>query len=210
MSEEPSHSRCCERCGTELVSCLFCFDCSSLQPLSPSTNYFYALGIPDGFELDLTLLEEQFRQIAGELHPDFYMNSSSAEKKLSGRASTLLNQAYDNLKDSFKRATYLMRLKGKGLEWNERVLPPGFLEEMFSLQEELDTMLEKQDQPGLKRFQDLLDKRRRGLECGLIPLFRMLESVKELEVVLEQLQMKLNAERYLQSLLDRIQVEETT
>jgi hypothetical protein len=38
----------------------------------------------------------------------------------------------------------------------------------------------------------------------------MLESVKELEVVLEQLQMKLNAERYLQSLLDRIQVEETT
>ena len=138
------------------------------------------------------------------------MNSSSAEKKLSGRASTLLNQAYDNLKDSFKRATYLMRLKGKGLEWNERVLPPGFLEEMFSLQEELDAMLEKQDQPGLKRFQDLLDKRRRDLETELITLFRMLENVKELELVLEQLQMKLNAERYLQSLLDRIQVEETT
>ena len=76
--------------------------------------------------------------------------------------------------------------------------------------EELDAMLEKQDQPGLKRFQDLLDKRRRDLESGLIPLFRLLENVKELEVVLEQLQMKLNAEHYLQRLLDRIQVEETT
>ena len=103
-----------------------------------------------------------------------------------------------------------MRNMGKGLEWNERILPPGFLEEMFSLQEELDGMLEKQDQPGLKRFQELLDKRLRDLESGLIPLFKMLENMKELELVLEQLQMKLNAERYLQRLLDRIQVEETT
>ena len=44
----------------------------------------------------------------------------------------------------------------------------------------------------------------------MIPLFKMLENMKELELVLEQLQMKLNAERYLQRLLDRIQVEETT
>lgn len=159
--------------------------------------------------MDQTLLEEQFRQIACELHPDFYLNSSPAEKKLSERASTLLNQAYDNLKDPFKRATYLMRLKGKGLEWNERLLPPDFLEEMFSLQEELDEMLENQDQPSLKQFQDMLDKRRWDIESRLIPLFRMLERVEKAEVALEQLQMNLNAERYLQRLLDRIQVEKT-
>ena len=210
LSEVPSTSIYCKRCEAKLVSHLFCFECSRLQPVSASNDYFSALGIPSVYELDQTLLEERFQQIVGELHPDFYLNSSKEDQKLSERSSTILNQAFDVLKDPFKRADYLMRNMGKDFEWNERILPNGFLEEMFSLQEELDGMLEKHDQPGLKRFQYLLDKRRWDIESGLIPLFRMIENMKELELVLEQLQMKLNAERYLQRLLDRIQLEETT
>jgi len=48
------------------------------------------------------------------------------------------------------------------------------------------------------------------LESGLLPSFRMLDSVEEPETVLEKLQMDLNAERYLRRLLDRIKIEETT
>ena len=156
------------------------------------------------------LLEEKFQHIASELHPDFYLNSTPQEKRLSERASTLLNQAYDTLKDPFKRADYLMSLKCKNVKWNDRVLPPTFLQEMFTLQEELDEMLENQDQQGLLKMREVLENRFQDLESGLLPSFRMLDSVEEPETVLEKLQMDLNAERYLRRLLDRIKIEETT
>ncbi|MEC8149748.1 MAG: Fe-S protein assembly co-chaperone HscB, partial [SAR324 cluster bacterium] len=144
------------------------------------------------------------------LHPDFYLNSTSQEKRLSERASTLLNQAYDTLKDPFKRADYLMSLKCKNVKWNDRVLPPTFLQEMFTLQEELDEMLENQDQQGLLKMREVLENRFQDLESGMLPSFRTLDSVEEPETVLEKIQMDLNAERYLRRLLDRIKIEETT
>ena len=154
MSEVSSKSFSCEGCGAKLVSCLFCFDCSSLQSISEESDYFSALGISSEFDVDLNLLEEKFQHIASELHPDFYLNSTPQEKRLSERASTLLNQAYDTLKDPFKRADYLMSLKCKNVKWNDRVLPPTFLQEMFTLQEELDELLENQDQQGLLKMRE--------------------------------------------------------
>ena len=210
MSEVSSKSFSCEGCGAKLVSCLFCFDCSSLQSITEESDYFSALGISSEFDVDLNLLEEKFQHIASELHPDFYLNSTPQEKRLSERASTLLNQAYDTLKDPFKRADYLMSLKCKNVKWNDRVLPPTFLQEMFTLQEELDEMLENQDQQGLLQMREVLGNRVQELESGLLPSFRMLDSVEEPETVLEKLQMNLNAERYLRRLLDRIKIEETT
>ena len=182
----------------------------SLQSISEESDYFSALGISSEFDVDLNLLEEKFQHIASELHPDFYLNSNPQEKRLSERASTLLNQAYDTLKDPFKRADYLMSLKCKNVKWNDRVLPPTFLQEMFTLQEELDEMLENQDQQGLLKMREVLENRFKDLESGLLPSFRMLDSVEEPETVLEKLQMDLNAERYLRRLLDRIKIEETT
>ena len=90
------------------------------------------------------------------------------------------------------------------------MLPPTFLQEMFTLQEELDEMLENQDQQGLLQMREVLENRFQDLESGLRPSFRMLDSVEEPETVLEKLQMDLNAERYLRRLLDRIKIEETT
>ena len=90
------------------------------------------------------------------------------------------------------------------------MLPPTFLQEMFTLQEELDEMLENQDQQGLLKMREVLENRFQDLESGLLPSFRMLDLVEEPETVLEKLQMDLNAERYLRRLLDRIKIEETT
>ena len=103
-----------------------------------------------------------------------------------------------------------MSLKCKNVKWNDRVLPPTFLQEMFTLQEELDEILENQDQQGLLQMRELLENRFQDLESGLLPLFRMLDSMEEPETVLEKLQMDLNAERYLRRLLERIKIEETT
>ena len=78
------------------------------------------------------------------------------------------------------------------------------------LQEELDEMLENHDQQGLLQMREVLENRFQDLESGLLPSFRMLDSVEEPETVLEKLQMDLNAKRYLRRLLDRIKIEETT
>ena len=78
-----------------------------------------------------------------------------------------------------------MSLKSEKVKWNDRVLPPTFLQEMFSLQEELDEMLENQDQQGLLKMREVLENRFQDLASGLLPSFRMLDSVEEPQTVLE-------------------------
>ena len=180
-----------------------------MQPISSSNDYFSALGVKPIYELDQNLLEERFQQIVGELHPDLYMNSSKEDQRLSERASTLLNQAFEVLKDPFKRAKYLIKTKGKELEWNERVLPQGFLEEMFALQEQFDEMEENQDHEGVKQMWDMMENQRENLKLELVRSFKLLENVENSWEVIEEIQKNLNAEHYLQRLFERIPDEET-
>ena len=181
-----------------------------MQPLSSSNDYFSVLGVPPVYELDQNLLEERFQQIVGELHPDFFINSSKEDQRLSERASTILNQAFEVLKDPFKRAKYLITMRGKELEWNERVLPQGFLEEMFALQEQLDEMQENQDHEGVKQMWDMMENQRENLKFELVRSFKLLENVENSWEVIEEIQKNLNAEHYLQRLFERIPDEETS
>ena len=77
-----------------------------------SKNYFELFGLPVGYIVDTGQLAEHYRELQRVVHPDRYANASAAEKRLSVQGASLINEAYQTLKDPMLRAGYLLSLNG--------------------------------------------------------------------------------------------------
>ena len=196
--------RSCQSCGDSLVSPLFCFSCNSLQNISDDINHFEVMGLPRSFEIDSGELERLYQSLTLEMHPDFFGAAPEEQKRLSEKLSVMLNAAYSTLHEPTSRATYLLSLYVRGKNLQTDKLPEGFLQEMFFFQESLDEILESDDQSALRKMNEDLQKRSISIESNYATLFKKLETTPESTEILQQLQTKLNTERYLRRLLDRI------
>ena len=194
----------CQKCKSPLISRLFCFSCNALQPFESEIDLFEVMGISIDFEINSEELEERYRRLSLELHPDFFEAAPEEEKRLSEKASAMLNTAYNSLNETTSRAGYLLSLFAKGKNLNERTLPDWFLQEMFFLQESLDELLESSDSSALNKMNEDLRTRHKEIESYYAPLFKNFKDLPEDSDILQQLQTHLNAERYLRRLLDRI------
>ena len=89
-------------------------------------------------------LEQRYRALSRQFHPDYFYNASPAERRASLERSSYLNDAYRTLKSPAGRVEYLLKLEG--VEGSSDVKggsrggapPAGLLEEVFALNEELD------------------------------------------------------------------------
>ena len=194
----------CHKCETTLVSRLFCFSCKSLQPFSKEIDFFEMLGFPVSFDIKSAELELRYQELSLELHPDFYVSASKAEKLLSETAAAILNSAYKTLREPTLRADYLLHLLAEKQKLDERSLPEGFLAKMFFMQEKLDELLDSGNTVKLSSLRKDLQKKKRDIEADYAPLFRKYEDNPEDTVIPQQLQTHLNAERYLRRLIERI------
>jgi len=162
------------------------------------------MGLPHCFEIDSVELENRYQRLTLEMHPDFFGAAPEEQKLLSEKSSVMLNAAYSTLREPASRARYLLSLFSKGNSLQTDELPEGFLQEMFTLQESLDEMLESCDQSDLFKMNEDLQNRYASIESNYAALFKKFKTSPENTEILQQLQTQLNAERYLRRLLDRI------
>jgi len=102
-------------------------------------DYFAVFGLPRKLWLEMSLLEQKFLQLSWKLHPDNFVNASEAERELSLRRSSELNDAYRVLRDPIARVEYLLGIEGERKEGEKKQqAPPELLEEVFELNESLD------------------------------------------------------------------------
>jgi molecular chaperone HscB len=132
----------CRSCNTSVpVDEHFCPNCSRIQSLGRHGDYFAFLGLPRRLVLDAQDLDRRFRDLSRKFHPDFYYNATPAERLASLERSSYLNDAYRALKQPVSRIEHLLTIEGlpagKSDEGAAKV-PPGLLEEVFALNEELD------------------------------------------------------------------------
>jgi molecular chaperone HscB len=118
-------------------------------------DYFAVFGLPRKLWLEMSLLEQKFLQLSWKLHPDNFVNASEAERELSLRRSSELNDAYRVLRDPIARVEYLLGIEGERKEGEKKQqAPPELLEEVFELNESLDELREAKaagaDVAGLK------------------------------------------------------------
>ena len=98
-------------------------------------NYFELFNLPEKFEIDSVRLQENYRSIQKEIHPDRFATSTENEKTQSMIKSTQVNDAYQTLKSPTKRARYILSLH-KSVE--KITLPPDFLMQQMEWEEHLE------------------------------------------------------------------------
>jgi molecular chaperone HscB len=136
----------CRSCNSSVpVDEHFCPNCSRIQSLGRHGDYFSFLGLPRQLVIDAQELDKRFRDLSRKFHPDFFYNATPAERLASLERSSYLNDAYRALKQPVSRIEHLLTIEGLPLgkdEGGAAKVPPGLLEEVFALNEELDEIRE--------------------------------------------------------------------
>ena len=136
----------CRTCGAGApVDEHFCPNCSRILALGRHGDYFSFLGLPRALNIDAADLDRRFRELSRKFHPDFYYNAAPVERLASLERSSYLNDAVRALRNPVSRIEHLLAIEGlppaKSEEGTAKV-PPGLLEEVFALNEELDEIRE--------------------------------------------------------------------
>ena len=136
-------------------------------------NHFELFGLPVAFDVDVHQLAERYRQLQRASHPDRYANASDRERRLSIQHAAQVNEAFQTLKSSLRRARYLLQLKGIDFDdEKETHLDPTFLVEQMELREVLAEVKTKTDP--LTSLTDIMadiNARQQAMEGQLRQLF---------------------------------------
>jgi molecular chaperone HscB len=134
----------CKHCGTQApVDVHFCPRCDRILTLGRHGDYFMFFGLHRRLHLDQHDLEQRFRALSRQFHPDYFHNSSPTERLASLERSSYLNDAFRTLRDPVARLEYLLKLEGfapKESRDASAQVPAGLLEEVFALNEELEAI----------------------------------------------------------------------
>jgi len=101
-------------------------------------NHFDLFHLPAQFTVDAAALDQAYRDVQGQVHPDKFVNATDAEKRVAMQWATRANEAYQTLKHPQKRAQYLCELNGVDLQTESNTaMPMDFLMQQMEWREEL-------------------------------------------------------------------------
>ncbi len=133
-----------------------------------SRNHFELFGLPIQFNLDNPALEQTYRVLQSQVHPDRFANLSQAEQRASMQWSTRINEAYQTLRSPLKRAQYLLQLQGiDALAEQNTTMPGDFLMQQIEWREAIQTARHTADAAALQSLEDELNHSARTLRDGL-------------------------------------------
>jgi molecular chaperone HscB len=175
-------------------------------------SHFEIFGLPASFDLDARTLEDQYRALSLELHPDRARGGDARERRVALEKSTALNDAFKVLKDPVKRAFHLLKLHGLDLEKEDaganKQLPLEFLEEVMDLRERLhEARAAKDVETALKMGADVEKKQREALESAAASL-RVLEGAADDEGARKNAAHQLSRVRYFTRFLEEVSLIE--
>jgi molecular chaperone HscB len=214
----------CRHCGGRApLEAHFCPHCSKILSIGRQGDYFSFLGLARRINIDATDLEQRFRALSRQFHPDYFYNATAAERRASLERSSYLNDAYRTLRRPIARIEYLLKLEGfapKGPEEAGKEVPAALLEEVFALNEELDEIRELRAS-GVNTWKKRLERARLPIEAKRVAHERQLEELSaewdrlgetaapdsKPRPVLEALRQCLLERNYINNLLDGIQRE---
>src|SRR3990170_8413432 len=102
-------------------------------------NHFELFDLPQCFHLDLAQMDEAYRGIQSQVHPDRFAQASDGERRASMQSATQVNEAYRTLKNPLARARYLLALRGVDLDSeNNTAMPAGVLRQEMHWRESVE------------------------------------------------------------------------
>ena len=102
-------------------------------------NDFELFQLPRRQQLDLAELDQRWKTLQRQVHPDRFVAQGAAAQRVATQWSVRINEAYQRLKDPLKRAAYLCELGGVPVEAHSNTaMPADFLMQQMEWREALD------------------------------------------------------------------------
>ena len=106
---------------------------------SLQANDFELFGLPQQFALDRAQLDETWKALQRQAHPDRFASEGAAAQRVAMQWSVRINEAYQRLKDPLKRAAYLCELRGQPVHAESNTaMPTSFLMQQMEWRESLE------------------------------------------------------------------------
>lgn len=106
---------------------------------SSTVNDFELLGLPQQFTLDLALLQQAWKALQQQAHPDKHVHADAATQRQAMQWAVRINEAYQRLKSPLSRAAYLCELRGHPIRAEDNTAMSGaFLMQQMQWREALD------------------------------------------------------------------------
>jgi molecular chaperone HscB len=159
-------------------------------------NHFELLGLPVAYAVDASRLEQRYRELQTQVHPDKFAAAPEAERRVAMQWATRANEAYRTLRDPVDRARYLLALKGFDTgEESNTAMPADFLMQQMEWREAVAAGLAAKDRRALGELRDEIAAARadmlrmldRAIDadanfdagCSLVRKLRFLEKLEE-------------------------------
>jgi len=107
--------------------------------ISLQANDFELFELPQQFAQDRAQLDERWKALQREAHPDRFAAEGAAAQRVAMQWSVRINEAHQRLKDPLKRAAYLCELQGIAVQAESNTaMPAAFLMQQMAWREALE------------------------------------------------------------------------
>ncbi|MBD8048986.1 Fe-S protein assembly co-chaperone HscB [Limnohabitans radicicola] len=107
--------------------------------MSLQANDFELFELPQQFAQDRAQLDDRWKALQREAHPDRFAAEGAAAQRVAMQWSVRINEAHQRLKDPLKRAAYLCELQGAAVQAeNNTAMPAAFLMQQMAWREALE------------------------------------------------------------------------
>lgn len=128
-------------------------------------DFFGIFDLPHQFRLDSAVLDQRYRALQAEVHPDRAAHLPPAEQRRAMQLATHVNEAYQTLRDPLRRGRYLLQLAGVDTqEETNTAMPLDFLTQQMEWREALEQARAVRDMDALIA----LESRMQGLQRQLL------------------------------------------
>jgi molecular chaperone HscB len=125
-------------------------------------NHFNLFHLPQRFAIDSAALDKAYHEVQNRVHPDKFVHAGDAEKRVAMQWATRANEAYQTLRNPFKRAAYLCELNGIDLQIESNTsMPSAFLMQQMEWREALDEVKATKNLDGLEKLEGELREARK-------------------------------------------------
>ena len=123
----------CWQCH-EPIEGAVCVGCGAIQPPPPDPDPFAILALDRRYHVETKKIDEQWRAISKQVHPDRFAGQSAVMRRMSLQWTAAINTARRDLRDPERRARLLATGDPNPPETGQPPTDPDFLELVFDLQ----------------------------------------------------------------------------
>ena len=152
---------------------------------------FQLFGLPSGFALDRAALDERWKALQRQAHPDRFAVQGAAAQRVALQWSVRINEAYQRLKDPLRRAAYWCELNGAPIKAESNTaMPPAFLMQQMEWREALD------EAGGAEAIEALLDETQSVRRAMLDQLGSTIDQLHDAAAAAQQVRALMFVERF--------------